>query len=395
MTLSELESKSPKLILGLMSGTSADGIDAALVRIHNQGKASRIQLIDHAIYPHECSLREAILQLSTISEVAVSELCGLNVLLAQQFACAALSLAKKVGVSAKEIDLIGCHGQTIRHLPAGVLVLGKEVTYSWQIGDPAIIAKITGIPTVGDFRIADMALGGQGAPLVPLLDFHLFRSDQEARLCLNIGGISNITYLPKAAGAEKVLAFDTGPGNMLLDAAAQYYYHQAFDRDGHWAQNGTVDTDLLERWLQEPFIHQPPPKSTGRERFNLNYLFKLKEMADRRGASLEDFFATLTALTVDAVFSNYEKFLLPRGPVQRVIVSGGGCRNPEIMLRLRTKFYPAEVVLTDQMGWPSEAKEAICFALLANETICGRPGNLPSVTGADRATILGKICLAD
>ncbi len=392
MTLIELAQKTPKLVVGLMSGTSADGIDAALVRVSNHPGSPPIHLLGYATFPHPGALKEKILQVASNGMVAVDELCGLNVLLAHEFSRAVFSLCEKCKIRVKELDLIGSHGQTIRHLAEPVRFMGSTITSTWQIGDPSVIAKLTGVTTVGDFRLADMALGGQGAPLVPILDYVLFRSQQESCLCLNIGGISNVTYLPKAATPEAVLAFDCGPGNMLMDAAARQFFGQPLDRDGMLAAQGKVDQWLIHRWLQEPFYRRQPPKSTGRELFSDQYLNRLKQEADQRGLSVIDFMATVTALTANAVFDQYKAFIRPRGEVRRLIVSGGGCRNPQLMQRLKDLFSLQRVQCSDEVGWPSEAKEAVCFAWLANETISGRSGNLPTATGARRATILGKIC---
>jgi anhydro-N-acetylmuramic acid kinase len=375
-----------------MSGTSADGIDAALVRLSGQGWETAMELVGYDTYPHSGTVRDKILELAVSPQVMVTELCGLNVILARQFAWAAKELAEQAGYSLAEVDLIGCHGQTIRHLPNPYAFLDQQVTATWQIGDPAIIAKMTGVTTIGDFRVADMAWGGQGAPFVPYLDYLLFRSPVENRMCLNMGGISNITYLPKRAESTEVLAFDVGPGNMLIDQVMRRYYQLPFDKDGRMAASGYVDEILLQHWLQEPFYHQAPPKSTGRELFAASYVDRLKNEADEQKRSLTDFLATVTALTAEAIYLNYKLFVLPRGPVARLYASGGGCKNFQIMQRLQKLFSNVNVCMTDQAGWPSAAKEAVCFALLAHETLCGRTGNLPSVTGASRATILGKIC---
>jgi len=394
MTLIELAKKTPKLVVGLMSGTSADGIDAALVRLSDPLNINPIHLLGHVTFPYPLALKEKILQVSSHEMVAADELCGLNMLLAQEFSQAVFSLCEKLHVRIDELDLIGSHGQTIRHLAEPTPLLGKSITSTWQIGDPSVIAKLTGVTTVGDFRLADMALGGQGAPLVPILDYILFRSQHESRLCLNLGGISNVTFLPRGACPEAVLAFDCGPGNMLMDGAARQFFGQPFDRDGILASRGRVDEQLIHSWLQDPYYHRPPPKSTGRERFSSQYLSRLKPQADARGVSATDFMATVTALTADAVFAQYKAFIRPKGEVQRIIVSGGGCRNPQLMQRLSGHFTAQRVQCSDEAGWPSEAKEAVCFAWLANETVSGRSGNLPSATGARRATILGKICPA-
>ncbi len=335
-----------------------------------------------------------ILQVAIERQVAVTDLCGLNVVLGRQFARAARHICEQAGYTLREVDLIGCHGQTIRHLPTPYQFLDQDVTATWQIGDPTIIAKETGVTTIGDFRMADMALGGQGAPFIPYLDYLLFRSADETRMCLNIGGISNVTYLPRKARSTEVLAFDVGPGNMLIDELMRRYYHQPYDRDGLLAARGLVDEALLQEWLYEPFFQKTPPKSTGRELFDSSYVDRLKIAADQRGLSTTDFLATVTALTASAIHLNYKMFLLPKGTIATLFVSGGGSKNQQIMQQLRNCFFDAKVQTTDQAGWPSEAKEAVCFAVLAHETMCGRAANLPSVTGAARATVLGKICPA-
>jgi anhydro-N-acetylmuramic acid kinase len=385
--------KPARLVVGLMSGTSADGIDAALVRIQGSGLESKVTLVDYKIFPHPKPLHDQILQVAEAREVAVSDLCGLNVLLARRFAEAVMLIIEQQCYKNVDIDLIGSHGQTIRHLPEPWAFMGEMVTATWQIGDPAIIAKLTGITTVGDFRIDDVVLGGQGAPLVPYLDYLLFRSEREHRACLNIGGIGNICHLPMNAAPDEVMAFDTGPGNMLLDAVMQQDFGQPFDKDGAVAAQGHIHEQLLQAWLQEPFIIAHPPKSTGRELYGLDYVRRVREDGAKRGLNPYDVMATLTALTADAVWLAYTNFLAVRGSIAKLLVSGGGSRNPMIMKRLQERFVDVAVVRTDEMGMPSAAKEAVCFAVLANETAHGLPANLPSVTGAKRNAVLGKICL--
>lgn len=391
--LQTLTIKPARLVIGLMSGTSADGIDAALVRIQGSGFNSRVALLDYTTFPHSQTLYEKILQVAEAREITVSDLCGLNVLLARRFAEAAMLIIAKQCYKSVDIDLIGCHGQTIRHFPTPWLFMNEMVAATWQIGDPAIIAKLTGITTVGDFRVDDMALGGQGAPLVPYLDYLLFRSESENRACLNIGGIGNICHLPRNAGPDDVQAFDTGPGNMLIDAAMQQYFGLSYDKDGAAAAQGRVHEQLLHDWLQHPYIIARPPKSTGRELYGRDFVGKVRDEGEALGLSPFDVIATLTALTAEAVWYNYANFLASRGEIAKLLVSGGGSRNPMIMKRLRECFVGVELVHSDEMGMPSAAKEAVCFAVLANETVHGLAGNLPSVTGAKRSAVLGKICL--
>jgi anhydro-N-acetylmuramic acid kinase len=377
-----------------MSGTSADGIDAALVRIQGCGLESRVTLLNYMTFPHSPALREKILQVAEEREIIVSELCGLNVLLARRFAEAAMLIIAKQCYQNVDIDLIGCHGQTIRHFPTPWPFMNELVTATWQIGDPAIIAKLTGITTVGDFRVDDMALGGQGAPLVPYLDYLLFRSERENSACLNIGGIANICHLPMNASPNEVLAFDTGPGNMLIDAVMQHYFGLPYDKDGAAAAQGRIHETLLHEWLQHSYIVAPPPKSTGRELYGRDYVDKVKKEGEKLRLTPVDVIATLTALTAEAVWFNYTHFLARRGAIARLLVSGGGSRNPMIMKRLHERFAGVRILFTDELGMPSAAKEAVCFAVLANETAHGLPGNLPTVTGATRNAVLGKTCFA-
>lgn len=384
--------KRSRLVVGLMSGTSADGIDAALVQISGSGQHTRIALINHKTYPHARALNEKILQVATAKELAVADLCGLNVILSRRFAEAALWITAASGYKNVDIDLIGCHGQTIRHLPTPWEFMGEAVSATWQMGDAAIIAKLTGITTVGDFRTDDVALGGQGAPLVPFLDYLLFRDSDEHRACLNLGGIGNITHIPARAMPADVIAFDTGPGNMLIDRVMLEEFAQPYDDRGQTAAQGRIHEPLLEEWLQDPYFSTPPPKSTGRERYGADFVEQIKRAARQQALNRYDLVATLTALTADAVWFAYTNFLQSRGSISRLYVSGGGSCNPMIMKRLQARFVGVGVVTTDAAGMPSAAKEAVCFAVLANETVHSSPANLPSVTGASRSAVLGKIC---
>lgn len=389
----QILAKSERLIIGLNSGTSADGIDAALVQCAGSGIAVQFKLLAFAHYAYPEAIREQLLRAALPGRGSVDQICRLNVAVGECFAQAVKALLAANGLQAEQIDLIGSHGQTMHHLPNAEPITGIATAGTLQIGEPSLIAKRTGIITIADFRAADMALGGQGAPLVPLMDFLLLRSPQKTRGVLNLGGIANLTLLKKNGTLEDVLAFDTGPSNMVIDGLMQKLYGRAFDEDGKIASQGKVSSELLQHLLQHPYFSRPLPKSTGREEFGEPFIDHLVYLALHHDLKNEDIIATATALTVATVWQGAELLQASRGNLEELIVSGGGAQNPVMMAGLQEKFAPAQVITTNILGVPSEAKEAILFALLANETASGNPGNVPSVTGATAATVLGKICL--
>jgi anhydro-N-acetylmuramic acid kinase len=391
MNLASLLKKKEKRIVGLMSGTSADSIDAVLLTVRGAGHRMRFRVEAFVTHRYPAGYRAHLLSNSLPGSSSVDELCRLNMLAAHFFADAVRAVARKAGIAVTTIDAIGSHGQTVHHLPELTKRFGKSFRSTLQIGDPSAIAKLTGILTVGNFRAGDVALGGQGAPLVPYFDYMAFRSSQKNRLLLNIGGIANITLLPKDCTAEDVLAFDTGPGNMLIDALTMKLFGRQFDRRGAIARRGNILPGILSFALRLPYFQKKPPKSTGREQFGAAFAKKI--LALGKGAHPEDIIASVTELTPLTVFHQYAKFLRKICTVDELIVSGGGARNDSIMEALRHYFAPAAVIQSDEAGVSSEAKEAICFALLANETLAGNPANLPRVTGASRATVLGSINL--
>lgn len=389
--LFDLFQKETRLVIGLMSGTSIDGIDTALVQITGSGINTKLRQIDSITLPFPEGFKDFVLRNSTTGTSDVADIARLNFLLAQLYAEAVTALCQHARVRKEEIDLIGSHGQTIHHLPQRVKMFGKEVPATLQIGDPSVIAKLAGIITVGDFRVGDVALGGQGAPLVPYFDYILFHSDKVSRALLNIGGIANITFLPKGCQAKDVVAFDTGPGNMVVDQLVKMFYDKDIDENGIIASSGSIKKDMLEYLLMDEFIMSAPPKSTGRERYGKSYV---KNILERFGNyPNEDIAATITELTPAAVRENFKRFLSSKGKLDELYVSGGGAHNRFMMDSLRRHFAGTDVKNAETLGISSDAKEAICFACLANETISGNPTNLPQVTGASKATILGKICL--
>ncbi len=381
--LRTLLTKKTKLIAGLMSGTSLDGIDAVLVRVHGHGPATKYEQLAFVTHPFPKGVKEFVLENSLPGHGSVDALCSMSILLAHLFADAVKAVAAEAGIPLESIDLIGSHGQTVHHMPQEQKLFGKRITSTLQLGDPSTIAKLTGITTVGDFRTGDMALGGEGAPLVPYFDYVAFRSAAKKRALLNIGGIANITVLPKRCTLEGVRAFDTGPGNMVIDGLMKRLYNKEYDEGGGVAATGRILPVLLDALRRHPFFTMKPPKSTGREMF----------LASARKADPADIVATATEFTAMMVYDQYRRFGAMKEKLDELIVSGGGANNPVLMDALQHYFYPAVVTTMDAIGCSSDAKEAVCFAILANETISGNPSNVPSVTGASAPAVLGKICL--
>jgi len=385
--------KKAKNVVGLMSGTSVDGVDAVLVQVRGSGMKLRYIQRGFITVPFPTRLRDMILRNSLPETSRVDEIARLNMLLPQFYAEAVRKLVRRTGVSMHSIDLIGSHGQTIQHVPERVKLFGHTVRATLQIGDPSALAKHTGIPTVGDFRVADMAVGGEGAPLVPFFDFVTFRSERRNRALLNVGGIANITVLPRSCTLDDVVAFDTGPGNMVIDALMKRFFGVLFDRNGEHGRRGEVSERLVEELLDHPFIRRRPPKSTGREAFGKEFVGLLLRRARALSCrKKQDIIVTATELTARSVFDNYRRFIAPLTPIDELVVSGGGAHNRVIMTRLGELFRPAEVKRAEDIGISSDAKEAICFALLAVATVQGTPGNLPRVTGAYKPVVLGKVC---
>ncbi len=387
-----------RLVIGLISGTSADGVDAALVKIFGE-KPERIETVAFVTLPYPKFVREKVLQVSHDGDIET--LCWLNFFLGELFAEAVFEVLKVAQVPIKRVNLIGSHGQTVRHLPPNFKIRQGLVRFTitgstLQIASPSVIAARTGIPVVSDFRSKDVALGGQGAPLVPLVDWLLLSHPKKNRIALNIGGIANLTVLPAKAKPSQVFAFDTGPGNMLIDGAVKFLSHgkRAFDRNGEWASKGKVSRDLIDWLMRHPFIRKKPPKSTGREIFGEKFLRETLKRASELPLSEFDAVSTLTAFTAESIAYAVRNFVLPKVKrVDELIVSGGGANNPVLMAMLKQKLPEIEIQRSDEFGINADAKEAIAFAVLAHRTVMGLTGNLPSATGAKAPTILGSITL--
>jgi anhydro-N-acetylmuramic acid kinase len=368
-----------RLVIGLLSGTSADGTDAALCEIFGAGESTRVVMRAFVTTPFARPLRERIFALS---DTTASELCDLDVLLGEAFAEAAAAVTAAAGLSLADAHLIGSHGQTAVHHPRSAGKLGSTL----QIGEAAVIAERTGLPVIADFRVRDVAAGGEGAPLVPIVDYLLFRKPGTRRAMQNIGGIANVTLVGETMSG--MAAFDNGPGNMALDAVARAASggQELFDRNGARAARGRVDAGLLAELHLHPYLSRPMPKSTGRELFGKEFAYPLLGRYDGR---LDDLLATLTRFTAEAIVRSYRE-LLPAMP-DEVYVSGGGALNTTLLDHLGALLAPIPVATTSVLGVDPKAKEAIAFAVLANETLFGHPGNIPATTGAAGTRVLGKL----
>ena len=405
-------SDKPLLVLGMMSGTSADGIDVALARISGAPPNLNAKLLNHSSVQFPPALRMEILRVAEQRPVTSGALSQLNFRLGEVFADAVVTACGKFRVSAKRIALVGSHGQTIFHQGKPAKFLGRPTASTLQIGEAAIIAARTGITTVADFRPADMALGGQGAPLVPYADYLLYRHPRLGRVSLNLGGIANITVLPRACKPQQVFAFDTGPANMLIDALVSHFTRgrHRFDKNAQLAALGRSNPALLDELLRDPYLKLAPPKSTGREYFGHAYLNKILALGRRHRAKPSDLIRATTIFTALSVVDALNRFVLSETKIHQLIVSGGGAQNPLILAQLSAALGkqageghvgarfsaspPIEVLPSSRLGIPEEAKEAFAFALLAYETFHQRPANLPSATGARGPAVLGKISYA-
>jgi len=380
-----------RLVVGLMSGTSMDGVDAALVQIRGKDDYIRVRLLDFFRVPFPGPLGRKLLDLAAGCTKSTGEISQLNFLLGEIFADAALGACRRAGIAPGRLAVIGSHGQTIYHQGKPSSIGGRPTASTLQIAEAAVIAERTGAPVVSDFRTADMAAGGQGAPLVPMVDYLLLRLKREGVVALNLGGIANVTVIPAGPRPADVFGFDTGPGNMVLDGLVRHFTkdRRGYDAGGRRAARGKVIEPLLERALRFPFFRRQPPKSAGREQFGKPFL-KIYFLS-QPPARPEDLLRTATELTARSVRDALERFVFPNVKIRRLIVSGGGAHNRFLMRRLREILPELRVNLSDDYGLPVDAKEAIAFAVLADRSLHGLAGNLPAVTGARRSVVLGKI----
>ena len=380
------------IVAGVMSGTSADGIDVALTRIQGRGFRSRLELLAHYHFPYPAQVRRTILSTMNAASASVADLSRLNFLLGELYADAVRAAQRRARL---ECQLVGCHGQTIYHQGAAKPFLGRRVACTWQTGEGAVLAAKLGLPVVSDFRPADMAAGGKGAPLVPFLDYALYRHRRYGRVVQNLGGIGNLTAIPPRAQPEDIIAFDTGPGNMVIDAVTEQLFGRSYDRNGRLAARGEPLDRVLRELMRNTYFRQKPPKTAGREQFGREFVREFLRLCRR--ADENDVVATATAFTARSIGLAVRRFVLPliESPARfrEFVVSGGGTKNATLMRMIREELAPLRIRVrtTEDFGMPSEAKEAAAFALLAYQTWRRLPSNVPSATGADGPAILGKV----
>lgn len=386
-----LSEKAEKLGIGLMSGTSLDGVDAALVRIKGSGLKTEVSFQCGGHLSYDVDTREKLKAICDVEKSDVRSICEMNFILGDKFAKAVWNVLNQCDYSIEDIDFISSHGQTIYHIPPGNSERATPSTL--QIGDISVIAQLTGEPVIGDFRTADMAAGGHGAPLVPYVDYLLFHDEKKARAIQNIGGIANVTFLPAGGTRDQVIAYDTGPGNMLIDQVVEEITEgrQIYDRDGQMAAQGKVDERLLKQWMSDAYYLAAPPKTTGREKYGRHYVGKLMKEAGH--LSGDDRVATVTALTAHSIADSYRRFILSNHQIDEMVISGGGSHNPVLVEMIKRLLPEVDVVQSDAYGLNSDFKEAVAFVVLANEFIHGIPNNLPSATGALHSAVLGKLAV--
>jgi anhydro-N-acetylmuramic acid kinase len=385
----------PLIVAGLMSGTSADGVDVALVRIAERFQRTRLGLLAHRAFPFPRALRQGVLRAMNARAISTPELARLNWRLGMAYAEAVRATVDATGIRPA---LIGCHGQTLYHQGAPAPYAGRRFACTWQLGEPALLAAEIRVPVVSNFRPADIAAGGQGAPLVSLLDYVLYAHPRRPRILQNIGGIGNLTAIPAGARQDQVVAFDTGPGNMVIDALMQQLFGKPYDRDGRTAARGEILEPVVRAALRDKFFRQKPPKSAGREQFGREYAAEFLRSCRKFSRKPEDAVATAAALTVSSIVDAILRFVWPltaKAPFD-CIVSGGGARNTTLLTWLREGLAQlgCTVDTSDDSGIPAEAKEAVAFALLAWQTWHRRAGNMPSATGAAHPVILGSVTYA-
>lgn len=384
--------KKSMIVAGIMSGTSADGIDVAIVRIATGPNGPRLKLLAHHAERYPAKLRTAVLAAMNATSTSAAELARLHWRLGLAYAESVTAAVTQSGIRP---DLIGSHGQTIYHQGNAQPYLGQHFACTWQLGEASVIAAKIGVPVVSNFRPADMAAGGQGAPLVPFLDYTLFRRARRARVLQNLGGIGNLTVIPPNATPDDLLAFDTGPANMIIDALMERLYAKRFDRNGAVARRGRVIPEVIATLLRDPYFAAAPPKSCGREQYGIDYMAQFLSLCQEHSNRPEDAIATATAFTAETIADAWKRFVAPRiaGQPTDYIVAGGGAQNPILMHMLKERLTPlgARMLTTDDIGLPAQAKEAAAFALLAWQTWHRQPSNIPAATGAERPTILGQV----
>lgn len=372
--------------IGLMSGTSLDGVDAALVEINGVSETTTVNLVEFTSLTIPADLLSQIRESFSLETSNSALISSLNVELGELFAKAALKVSKEAEIDIEEIDFIASHGQTIYHIPEKT---GKYVASTLQIGESAVIAERTGCTVVSDFRPRDMAVGGQGAPIVPYSEYILYKDNKRTRLLQNIGGIGNVTVIPPNASIEEMLAFDTGPGNMVINELCRQFYNESYDKDGQHAQKGIVKQELLADWMKHPYILRKPPKTTGREEFGMQFV---QEYLKEYELSANDWIATATMFTAKTITKSIQEFSTEDTDL---IIGGGGSYNPTLVEMIQECLPNISVIRQEDLGYSSDAKEAIAMVILGNQTLHRQPSNVPSATGASKPVILGKVTFGE
>lgn len=389
--LYEISKKKERLIIGTMSGTSTDGIDVALIKIKGSRLKTELKVVAFDSFPFPEKVRKEIFQIYPPNQVNVEEIARISNLISEIQAESIIKLVSKSGCRLDEIDLISMYGLTLYHEPPDRRK--KLISKHLEIGEPAIVMERTGITTLSDLRMQDIAVGGEGCPLVPYADWILYCDKNIGRAVQNIGGIGNVTGIPPSAKLDDLIAFDTGPGNMIVDGLVKFFSNgrEKFDRNGRLAAQGTVNQKLLDLLMGNAFIKKVPPKSTGRELFGEQYCKWLLEQANEMRIAKNDLLATATAFTAESIAYSYRRFLFPHFDIDQIILGGGGAKNSTLVNMIRERLAPIKVFVSEDFGLKSEAKEAVSWAILGNEVIQGKTCNVPSATGANRGVLLGKL----
>jgi len=394
--------KSERIIIGLHSGTSTDGVEAAIVKVRGSYLTAKANLIEHLSYEYSSEIREKLFELYFKKNATVEKLCQANVLLGELFSKAALAVVKKAGLKMNQIDAVGSSGQILYHVRKNqdnndIWYKNNIIPSAFDLSEGSVIAQRTGLPTVTNMRISDMVVGGEGNPLVTYGDWVLFRTDKSNRAILNIGGIANPTILPKDCKLDNVFAFDTGPGNMVIDGVVKHITKgkKLFDNYGEIASKGKVEPELLDKLMQHPYIHRKPPKTTGREVFGNHYVKQVLQQAEKLRISPEDLTTTVTAFTAASIALNFKKYILPKVKIDEILLCGGGSYNKTLIKHIENYLPDIKIGTVEKCDIPIGAREVVCVAIIANETMLGQPGNVPNATGASKRVIMGSINLAN
>jgi len=374
--------------IGLMSGTSLDGVDVALVDIENSGFETKVKLIKFNTYEMPSDIKAEIKKACSIEDSSVELICSLNFKLGYLFSKAVGEICKEARIYLKDINFVASHGQTIYHIPKEK---GSSIPSTLQIGEPSIIAYENNVKVISNFRTMDMAAKGEGAPLVPYSEYILYGGRGETIAFQNIGGIGNVTVIPAKKKIDDIFAFDTGPGNMIIDEVCSRLFNVSYDKDGEIAQSGNINEVMLKKLMEHPYLNRKPPKTTGREDFGEDFVKNLLE--EFKGIKPEDIVTTVTAFTAFSIVDSYKRFILPKVKLDKVLIAGGGAHNKTLMKLIKEGLKGIDVFTQDEIGFSSDAKEAIAFAILGNETLNNKPSNVASATGARRSVILGNITM--